>query len=179
MNELACVLLKVDMVDPDILFLTTDLDSYSACTDDRIVKLGYLICLWKVGIEIVLSVKNRELIYLAAQSIACLNGILYSGPVDYREGTRHTRTYGADSRIRRTAEFSGAVTKYLCLSQKLGMDLKTYDGSVFTHLSLPPFQSLGLTGSKPFSNALVTCKTVASSKLLPTTDIPIGIPFAL
>ena len=138
MNELTGVFLKVDMVYSDVLLLTVHLDRHISRTYDRSVKLWYLICLWQVRIEVVLSVEYWKLVDTAVERISCLYSILYSLLIDDRQSTRHTCTYRAASCIWRTSELSGAVTKDLSFGKQLGVDLKADDRSPFFHLSYLP-----------------------------------------
>ena len=93
-DKLACVLFKVDTVDPYLLVLLFAVllvvNGNNAVDAQGKGHLGYLISLWKVGIEVVLSVENRELVDAAAQSVACSYSVFNSGLVYNGESTGHT-----------------------------------------------------------------------------------------
>ena len=136
MHKLSCVLFKVYMVDPYLLFLALDLDLNCTCTDYRVIELRDLICLRQVGIEVVLTVKYRELVYRAAQSKACLDCVLNCCLVDNRERSGHTCTDRAASCVGCSAELSRAAAEYLSLGEELCVYLQTNDGPPFFHADL-------------------------------------------
>ena len=63
MDVFARVLFKVRASDADAFFLAVYIDKKLAFFHYRYLKLRNLISLWKVGIKVVFTVKNRAFIY--------------------------------------------------------------------------------------------------------------------
>ena len=138
MVQLACILFHVDTGNADAFMLAVNNDINVTAQADRLIKLGNLIVLGQVRIEIVFTVKFVEFLNIAVQCQTCFNSEINNLLVQHRQSTRHTQAYRAYMGVRQTAEGSGAAAECFSFSFQLGMNFQADNGNIFSHYLLPP-----------------------------------------
>ena len=127
-QRLACVLLEVEPLDPDLHGLPVrNVDDDLALAHDRRFVLADLIALREVGIEIVLPVEHRFEIDLRVEPEAGAHRLPDALLVDDRQHPRHRRVDQRHVGIRLAAEFGGGAGEQLGLRRYLGMDFQADD----------------------------------------------------
>ncbi len=132
-DELACVLFKMDTIYAYLLFLALYVYLYLSGETHRARHLGYLVCLGQVGIEIVFSVPFCEARYIAVHHITRLDDVLNGSSVQHRESSGKSAAHRAAAGVRGTAEFSGAGAEHLGIGGKLCVCFKSYRGKISAH----------------------------------------------
>ena len=115
MYQLACILLHVDTGNADTLLALGGLDLHIAMLTNWQVILGGLPVLWQIRIVVVLAVKLGEVINLAVQGKACLDGKLQHPLVQYRQYARQSQAYRAHMCIVLCTKGGGTATENLCI----------------------------------------------------------------
>ena len=109
---------------------------------DRVVvhrksaRLGNLVALRQVRVEVVLAGPHRVQVDFAVQGEAQANCIFHRLLVRHGHGTRHTEADRANVLVRACVHFNFAATEHLCLSGKLAMDFETNNRTVIRHVKL-------------------------------------------
>ena len=94
----------------------------------RVLVLRYLVGLRQVGVEIMLAVEARAVLYLAVKAEAHFYGEVYRVVVDDRKRAGNGEAYRADVRVRRRADVVGrAAAEELRLRLELEMYFKSDD----------------------------------------------------
>ena len=119
-----------------VLALNHDIDMTAQA--NGFIKLGNLIVLSQVRIEIVFTVEFIVFLNIAVQSQACFNSEINHLLIQHGQGAGHTQAYGAHMGIRSAAKFSGAAAEGFGFSFQLGMDLQADNGNISSHYLLPP-----------------------------------------
>ena len=140
MDVLRGVLLEVEArdADPDLAFRSRDVEVASEA--DRLVVLGDLIPLRKVGVEVVLPGEDRPLGDVAIERKPChhpeLNGLL----VGNRKGARVPEAYRAGVAVRGLAVRHPAPTEHLCRGRQVDVKLEPYYrliGTLLLYFQMP------------------------------------------
>ncbi|MNV85688.1 hypothetical protein D3C71_1796600 [compost metagenome] len=97
---------------------------------DRLIILGDLVSLRRIGIEIVLTVELADVADCAVQRHGCFHGIIHRLAVQNRQDAWMAQADRAGMGIGRRSEFRGAAAEYLRLGMKLDVNFKTDDGFV-------------------------------------------------
>jgi len=136
------VFLEVKPGYPDLLLFSViaGYENLSSFCEGKII-LAYLVRLGKVGVEIILPVKDRVAAYLAGKGKAALHAEFHSFFVEHRECPRKSQAYGADVAVGLCTDvISGAGTEYLRGSGELHVYLKADHRHIHdVHQDLPPF----------------------------------------
>jgi hypothetical protein len=127
----------MDPCNANALSLPVYVDENVAVLRNREFILGYLVSLWKIRVEVVLSGKATFMGNGAIGGQRHAKGIIHYLAVQDRKYSRHTQAYRACVCIWRCAELRGATTKDLGLRQELGMDFKPDNGFIL-HLIMSP-----------------------------------------
>src|SRR5579871_2027357 len=88
----------------------------------RFVVLGNLVALGQIGIEVVLSGKDRGLADCAVQRRSGPHGVLDRLPIENGQRSGKAKTYRANVRVRRRAKSRRAAAKCLSHGEKLDMN---------------------------------------------------------
>ena len=138
MNKLTGILLHMDFMNAyGLLTACFRLDLHTAVSANRQIKLGYLIVLRIVRIEIVLPVKFTVPGNLTVRCQSHCNGILQNLLVQYRQGTGHSGTNRTCMGIGCSTKSGRTATENLGFGRKLHMNLQTDDCFVFfCHVTL-------------------------------------------
>ncbi len=129
-RELSRILLHMDPCNANALSLPVYVDENVAVLRNREFILGYLVSLWKIRVEVILSGKATFMGNVAIGGQRHAKGIIHYLAVQDRKYSRHTQAYRACVCIWRCAELRGATTKDLGLRQELGMDFKPDNGFI-------------------------------------------------
>ncbi|MNC31377.1 hypothetical protein D3C75_796960 [compost metagenome] len=145
MGQFAGVLLQVQTGDADPLGLSVHLNINPAIQTDRLVVLGDLVGLRRIGIKVVFAVEFADVTDRAVQCHSRFHGIFHCLPVQYRQDAWMPQTDRTGMCIRRSTEFRGAAAEDFGLGMKLHMNFQPDDRFVFSHIyshSLKSFVSL-------------------------------------
>ena len=130
-DALARVFLHVDPNEAHGLGAVTggDVDTSSGGQGHFFVglKLGNLIPLWQIGVEVVLSQEAASFLDGAANRQGNAYGVLYRLPVEHGEGAGQTQADRTGARIGFVSEGYAAAAEYLGTRGELGVDLQTDD----------------------------------------------------
>ena len=127
MDQLSCILLHVDLVNPHFLLTGRCLDLHETVVTDGEVELGDLIILGIVGIKIVFPVKPAVLVDFTVDRQPHRQGVFHHLSVQNRKRPRHSGADRAGVGVGCSAEFRRAGTENLCFRGKLHVDLQPYD----------------------------------------------------
>ena len=127
MDQLSCVLLHVDLVNPHLLLTGRCLDFHETVVADREVELGDLVVLRIVGVKIVFPVKPAVLIDFTVHCQPHRQSVFHHLPVEDGKRTRHSGADRTGVGIGRSAKLRGAGTENLRFRGKLHMDLQSDD----------------------------------------------------
>ncbi len=140
-DELAGVLLDVDAGNADALgvplLVHHGVDVAVLAEGD--IKLGNLVGLGQVGVEIVLPVRLADGVDGAVCGVAHADGVLHHLFVEGGEAPRHPGAVGAAVGVHLRAEGVLAAAIDFGFGGKLGVDLQANNGDIF-HPSPPPFR---------------------------------------
>ena len=114
-QQLACILLEMDALKTDPLGLAIHFEIHITVFTDRYIKLGNLVCLRQVRIEIVLTVGLAQSVDGTMGCNAHLCRIVYHLLVEHRQCTRLTGAYRAYMCIDFCTEGSAAAAENFCL----------------------------------------------------------------
>ena len=127
MDELARILLHVNAGQPDHTQLAVHLDGYASSGRVRLIVLGDLVALGKIGVEVVFTGEGRHRLDLAAQCKCRPHRELDGMLVDHRQHARHTQVHLGGLRIGLRPEAVRRAAKELCLGAQLCVNFESYD----------------------------------------------------
>ena len=122
-QALARIFFQMDPRNPDLLAAIL-LEVDRAKLRQRLVVLGNLVALGKVGIEIVLAGKNRSLVDAAIQCHRRQHSELHRLPVHHRQDAGHPQAHGTNITIGRSSKFRRARAKYFRRRQELDVNFQ-------------------------------------------------------
>ena len=137
-DQLARVLLHVQLVDADHLFPRRRGDAHTPVPGNGEVELGHLVRLGQVGIEVVFPVEPAAPGDLAVQRQPGTAGVLHHLSVHHGQGPRHSSADGAAVGVGLSPEPGGAGAEYLGAGGQLRVGLQP-DHSFPGHVIQPPF----------------------------------------
>ena len=138
MVQLACILFHVDTGNADAFMLAVNNDVDMTAQADRFIKLGNLIVLGQVRIEVVFTVEFVVFLDIAVQRQASLDSEINNLLVQHRQCTGHTQANRAYMGVGQAAEGSGAAAECFSFGFQLGMNFQADNGNIFSHYLLPP-----------------------------------------
>ena len=119
------ILFEVDTFDTDLTrCAVAHFDQHFTFANDGVVKLGNLVALRKVRVEIVFAVKRGPKVDLCLQAQTSANGLCHATFVDDGQHTGHTSVHKCHVRVRLCAEFSRSPREQFCLGRDLRVHLK-------------------------------------------------------
>ena len=122
MHGFTGILLHMNPLDPHLArHAGRHIDQYLALANNRVVKLGYLVALRQVGVEIILAVKARKKIDLGLQAKAGAHCLLDAKFVDHRQHAGHGGINKGNIGIGRIAKPGARPGKKLGIGGDLGM----------------------------------------------------------
>ncbi len=137
MDEFPCILFHMDPDDTDSPGFPIRQDLHMTILSQRHLILGYLISLWKIWIEIVLSRKKTLPGDRAMGRKPHFDGELHSLLIHRGKRSWKTRTDRAGMGIRISSEGCGTGAEDLRFGEQLGMHLKSNDRLVLHPLPSP------------------------------------------
>src|SRR5690606_1963920 len=136
-DQLAGILFHVDAGEADALaraVLQVDVEVTARANGlvihRRSARLGDLVSLGQVGVEIVLARPHGTRLDVGAAGETQHDGTLHRPGVRNRQGSGEPEADGADQRVRFRAEFDAAAAEHLGVGGQLGMDFETDDDAV-------------------------------------------------
>ena len=138
MDQLARILLHMQLVDADGLGAGGGADVDSAVMADGQVELGDLIGLWQVGVEVVFPVEPAAAGDGAVQGQSGLDGEFQHRLVQHGQRAGHAGAHRAAVGVGIAAEFSGAAAEDLRGGGQFHMGLQA-DHGFPGHCASPPF----------------------------------------
>ena len=136
--QLACILFHVDTGNADAFMLAVNNNVDMTAKADRFIKLGNLIVLGQVRIEVVFTVEFVVFLDIAVQRQACFDSEINNLLVQHRQCTGHTQANRAYMGVGQAAESSGAAAECFSFGFQLGMNFQADNGNIFSHYLLPP-----------------------------------------
>ena len=133
MNVLARVVFHVDAGNPDPLAFSGHGDVQPAVLAQRLLKLGDLIILGHVGVEIVFAGETGVAVNLRVDGQRHAGGIFHRLAVQRGQHARHAGAYFTDVGVGRVAERVGAGAEQLAFGGEMHMNLKPDDGFIIRH----------------------------------------------
>jgi hypothetical protein len=123
-DRLARVLFQMDALDPHQTGeALAHLDQHFSLADDRVVKLGNLIALRQIGVEIILAVKRRPEVDLGLEAKPREHRLFDAEIVDHRQHARHRGVDEGDVGIGLGPEQGRGTGEQLGVRGHLGVDL--------------------------------------------------------